>query len=82
MILLVCMKMLCNLYRVNIQITKNIISNVEKRDFNGFIEVSFLLGMITYLFVYDRLIERKTLYLLDLTMYVSISLYITVVMCY
>ncbi|RKW65383.1 MAG: hypothetical protein D8B58_14605 [Veillonella sp.] len=76
------MKMLCNLYRVNKQITKNIISNVEKRDFNGFIEVSFLLGMITYLFVYDRLIERKTLYLLDLTMYVSISLYITVVMCY
>jgi len=76
------MKMLCNLYRVNKQITKNIISNVEKRDFNGFIEVSFLLGMITYLFVYDRLIERKTLYLLDLTMYVSISLYITVVTCY
>ena len=76
------MKMLCNLYRVNKQITKNIISNVEKRDFNGFIEVSFLLGMITYLFVYDRLIARKTLYLLDLTMYVSISLYITVVMCY
>ena len=76
------MKMLCNLYRVNKQITKNIISNVEKRDFNGFIEVSFLLGMITYLFVYDRLIDRKTLYLLDLTMYVSISLYITVVMCY
>mgnify|MGYP007025977782 FL=1 len=74
--------MLCNLYRVNKQITKNINSNVEKRDFNGFIEVSFLLGMITYLFVYDRLIERKTLYLLDLTMYVSISLYITVVMCY
>lgn len=82
MILLICMKMLCNLYRVNKQITKNINSNVEKRDFNGFIEVSFLLGMITYLFVYDRLIERKTLYLLDLTMYVSISLYITVVMCY
>ncbi|RIW10574.1 hypothetical protein D3219_03250 [Veillonella parvula] len=76
------MKMLCNLYRVNKQITKNIISNVEKRDFNGFIEVSFLLGMITYLFVYDRLIDRKTLYLLDLTMYVSISLYITVVTCY
>ncbi|EFG24960.1 hypothetical protein HMPREF0874_01149 [Veillonella sp. 6_1_27] len=74
--------MLCNLYRVNKQITKNIISNVEKRDFNGFIEVSFLLGMITYLFVYDRLIDRKTLYLLDLTMYVSISLYITVVTCY
>jgi len=42
----------------------------------------FLLGMITYLFVYDRLIDRKTLYLLDLTMYVSISLYITVVTCY
>ena len=76
------MKMLCNLYRVNKQITKNIISNVEKRDFNGFIEVSILLGMITYLFVYDRLIDRKTLYLLDLTMYVSISLYITVVTCY
>ena len=76
------MKMLCNLYRVNKQITKNINSNVEKRDFNGFIEVSFLLGMITYLFVYDRLIDRKTLYLLDLTMYVSISLYITVVTCY
>ena len=46
MILLVCMKMLCNLYRVNKQITKNIISNVEKRDFNGFIEVSFLLGVL------------------------------------
>ena len=76
------MKMLCNLYRVNKQITKNIISNVEKRDFNGFIEVSFLLGMITYFFLYDRLIDRKILYLLDLTMYVSISLYITLVMCY
>ena len=45
MILLVCMKMLCNLYRVNKQITKNIISNVEKRDFNGFIEVYNILDI-------------------------------------